>query len=342
MSSLDQDEADKQLQRAVPWVSDPQHQTQRDTETRRLQEDVIEAAKRLERESVKFEPPAGAGTAVGFRLSKGPIETRMREDERASRADRVDSEEKARKIWDQLKPQFISTPPQDELGLRNLALAASLVGAMAISAIVALVVVKLVHPPTMLSAEVSDTDRDQAAKASPLAALGALAKVSESHAKMTHADEPAIPSETLLASAHPDDIAPPKPADAASPRTAKVEPVQPEIAAPAAKPAPAASPTAEPPRAAPMPQDEISSLMKRGRDLIAAGDIASARLMLTLVAEAGNAEASFTLAGTFDPAVLATLPAIGVRADPAKARAWYTRAAEQGSFEARQRLQALR
>ena len=91
-----------------------------------------------------------------------------------------------------------------------------------------------------------------------------------------------------------------------------------------------------------MPQDEVASLLKRGRDLIAAGDIASARLLLTLVAEAGNAEASFALAGTFDPEVLARLPAIGVRADPAKARAWYGRAAEQGSQEARQRLQALR
>jgi TPR repeat protein len=31
-----------------------------------------------------------------------------------------------------------------------------------------------------------------------------------------------------------------------------------------------------------------------------------------------------------------------VQGDPAKARAWYARAAEQGSLEAKQRLQALR
>jgi TPR repeat protein len=72
------------------------------------------------------------------------------------------------------------------------------------------------------------------------------------------------------------------------------------------------------------------------------GDIASARLLLTLVAESGNPEACFILAGTFDPAVLAHLRAIGVRGDPAKARAWYARAAELGSLQARQRLQALR
>jgi TPR repeat protein len=68
------------------------------------------------------------------------------------------------------------------------------------------------------------------------------------------------------------------------------------------------------------------SLLKRGQDLLAAGDIASARLMLTLVAEAGNAEASFILAGTFDPTMLAKLRAVGVQGDPAKARAWYARA----------------
>jgi TPR repeat protein len=40
--------------------------------------------------------------------------------------------------------------------------------------------------------------------------------------------------------------------------------------------------------------------------------------------------------------VLANLRAIGVQGDPAKARAWYARAADLGSLEARQRLQALR
>jgi TPR repeat protein len=80
-------------------------------------------------------------------------------------------------------------------------------------------------------------------------------------------------------------------------------------------------------------------MLKRGQDLIAAGDIASGRLMLTHLAEAGDAEASFILAGTFDAAVLAKLRVVGVQPDPAKARAWYAKAAEQGSLEAKQRLQ---
>lgn len=340
MSSLDQEEADKQLQRAVPWVSDPQNREQLDSETRRLQEDVIEAAKRLEREAVTFLPPAEPGNALGLR----PSTARLREEGRASHADGLGSEEQTQKIWDQLRPQFITAPPQDGLGLRNLVLVASFLAAMAMSAIVALVVVNIAHPPTIISADVKSIvkSEERVAKGNLLAALGDFARISETQAKMTHADESAIPTENLLASAQPDDIAASKPAAALPPRTARVEPPQREITAPAADPAPAAKPVPEPPRATPLPQDEVAALLKRGRDLIAAGDIASARLILTLVAEAGNAEACFTLAGTFDPAVLARLQAIGVRADPAKAQTWYERAAEQGSLEARQRLQALR
>jgi hypothetical protein len=116
--------------------------------------------------------------------------------------------------------------------------------------------------------------------------------------------------------------------------------IKPAAIAPAPPPPPAAVP--EPQPTVTLTQDEITSLLKRGHDLIAAGDIASARLVLTHLADAGVAEASFALAGTFDPTVLENLRIVGMRPDPAKARAWYSRAAEQGSLEARQRLQALR
>jgi len=89
----------------------------------------------------------------------------------------------------------------------------------------------------------------------------------------------------------------------------------------------------------PMPRDEMSSLLKRGRALMAAGDIASARLILTRLAEGGSVDACLALAGTFDAAVLADMHVVGVQPDPAKARAWYLKAAEQGSPEARRRLQ---
>ena len=105
---------------------------------------------------------------------------------------------------------------------------------------------------------------------------------------------------------------------------------------------PAASAAPELRQTRSLPPDEIASLRKRGRDLFAAGDIASARLALTRVAEAGDAEGCFLLAGTYDPAMLSNVAVVGFDGDPTKARAWYARAAELGSQEARQRLQALR
>jgi len=336
MSSLDKDDADKQLQQAVPWVSDPHNREQRDEQTRRLQEEVVEAAKRLEREPVELpsQLPAETRTAVSFRLATARI-----------RKDDASPEDRARQIWAELKPEFIS-PPQDGLRVASLVMAA--LGAMAVSAMVALVVVNIVHVPTT-GADLAGEERAARGDSQSAATLGDLAKFSAAQAKMTHTDEPAVPAETLLASAPPNDIAAPKYPAAVTPQSVKVEPARPEIAAPAPSPVPTvnavpeprpASPVPQP--ASPLPQDEMVSLLKRGQDLLAAGDIASARLMLTLVAEAGNAEASFILAGTFDPTMLAKLRAVGVQGDPAKARAWYARAAELGSLEARQRLQALR
>ena len=337
MRTPDEDDTDKQLQRAVPWVTDPQNREQRDKETRRLEEDVVEAAKRLERESANL--PAVPRTTAGFRLA----EPRQRGDAEPGRRDENESgEDRARKIWAELKPQFGPRSTQD--GLPRLVIVAGFLAAMALSATAAMVVVNILPPP-MTSADVTSVEHapkneERAPKGNSFAAatLGDLAKISNAQAKMTRADEPAVPPETLLAAAAPNDIAAPKPFGPTSPPPANaiVEPARPEIATPVPSPIPVA--TASPA----LPPNEVASLLKRGRDLIASGDIAGARLMLTLVAESGSAEAAFVLAGTFDPDVLANLRAIGVQGDPAKARAWYARAAELGSLEARQRLQALR
>jgi hypothetical protein len=87
--------------------------------------------------------------------------------------------------------------------------------------------------------------------------------------------------------------------------------------------------------------EEIAILIKRGKDLLADGDLAAARLLLRRAAEAGSAEGALTLGTTFDPAVLRRLGAIGAMADPAKARQWYQRAAELGSSAASQQLAGL-
>src|SRR5262245_26027878 len=49
--------------------------------------------------------------------------------------------------------------------------------------------------------------------------------------------------------------------------------------------------------------DEIAVLLKRGKDLITAGDLAAARLVLRRAADANNAEAALALAATYDPLV---------------------------------------
>jgi TPR repeat protein len=87
--------------------------------------------------------------------------------------------------------------------------------------------------------------------------------------------------------------------------------------------------------------EEIDVLIKRGKDLLGDGDVAAARLLLRRAAEAGSAEAAFTLGTTFDPVSLQRLGAIGAIADLAQARQWYQRAAELGSSAASQQLAGL-
>jgi hypothetical protein len=87
--------------------------------------------------------------------------------------------------------------------------------------------------------------------------------------------------------------------------------------------------------------EEIDVLITRGKDLLADGDVAAARLLLRRAAEAGSAEGAFTLGTTFDPVSLARLGAIGAAPDLAQARQWYRRAAELGSSAASQQLAGL-
>jgi hypothetical protein len=296
-------------------------------ETRRPQEEALEASQRLRRKS--GEHPSQTGTApplraVGFR-----------------RDDQESAEEMHRRVWAALKPELMSPPPQDGLfGPSGRVFLAGSFGAVA--AAVALFVANVVQIPSIgggISRE-DEVGRGQAT------AFGNLRRVAASHAKMQPTDEPSVPPGTLLAVAPSSEILQPKssalqpPAPAAlEPARPELAPARPEIAAPTAA-APPASPALRPSPS--LSRDEVAAFLKRGRDLIAAGDIPSARLILTLVAEAGVAEASLVIAGTYDAVVLANVRVVGVQPDAAKARAWYERAAEQGSWEAKQRLLTLR
>ena len=136
----------------------------------------------------------------------------------------------------------------------------------------------------------------------------------------------------------------------------------PVIVPPAARVAavpPAASPTVAPPAAvappvaplaaSPSPQadvvrnldpKEILVLVKRGQELLASGDVQSARLLLQRGAEARDARAALLLGTTYDPALLKQLGANGL-ADVAQARNWYQKAREWGEPDAQRQLEAL-
>jgi hypothetical protein len=150
--------------------------------------------------------------------------------------------------------------------------------------------------------------------------------------------------------------------------TAAVEPTREEITmayqsampdgrAAAAPPLAAAPPAAAPVAAlppAPVPEpmiagdaihrldpNEIASALRRADDLIASGDLAAARLVLRRAANAGDARAAMTLAGTYDPVILEKLGVHGFVPDVAMARVWYEKAKKFGSAEAPQRLELL-
>jgi hypothetical protein len=320
MSSFFKDDADSEITRAAPWVSHPHHQEQ----MWRFQEQVVEDAQPLQCKFSKLS-------------SQNPAQADCQNSENFQWAASLpvkygEPEEISRRIWTALNPEFMPPPPRESVGLQVLATAAGVIAAMAAGAIitlVGLVVANVIQIPT-ISAGVSG---DQFSSASN---FRNLAKVSWAMAKMQPADDPPdTPDQavTALATASPNESAapsrpspkpaPPSTVDVARPKTA----------------APIAITTSQPGPTILLTRDEAASLFKRGRDLIAAGDIVGARMIFKHLADAGDVQATFMLASTFDAAVIATLKVIGVQPDPAKARAWYARAAELGSSEARQRLQ---
>ena len=116
----------------------------------------------------------------------------------------------------------------------------------------------------------------------------------------------------------------------------------PPAAAPPAVSAPPSSDAAVAQIAAlPLDSDEIAMLLKRGKDALSTGDLASARLLFRRAAEAGSAEAALALGATFDPLVIRRLGAIGAAPDAAQARQWYQKAVALGSTTASQPLAQL-
>jgi general secretion pathway protein A len=82
-------------------------------------------------------------------------------------------------------------------------------------------------------------------------------------------------------------------------------------------------------------------LIERGDELLATGDIASARLFFERAAALGSAAAAAAVGRSNDPSFLAARGVLGMPADEAAAERWYRLAAQEGDDEAPRLLQAL-
>ena len=87
--------------------------------------------------------------------------------------------------------------------------------------------------------------------------------------------------------------------------------------------------------------EELANLMQRAKGFLATGDLMSARLLLERAADAQEVDAALMLAQTYDPDVLGTSDVRNIVPEPAKARAWYQKAAQLGSADAQRRLAQL-
>lgn len=101
-----------------------------------------------------------------------------------------------------------------------------------------------------------------------------------------------------------------------------VEPPEPEISVSANSPA-------------------VDELLRRGRELMGLGDLASARLVFEMAAEQGSAEAATAAGNTYDPLYISEAGIQGAFADPTRATRWYQRAIKRGDQSATRHLEAL-
>jgi hypothetical protein len=140
------------------------------------------------------------------------------------------------------------------------------------------------------------------------------------------------PAQTATASAAPT----PQPIQPAPPPSAAVEAKTAVEAKPRQPPAAASTETAPQ-----LTANESAALVRRAQEILAAGDVREARLLLIRAAEAHNARAALMLAKTFDPTMASHLANPAPGHDLAQARGWYQKAREWGSPDAQRQLDAL-
>jgi hypothetical protein len=256
----------------------------------------------------------------------------------------VFAEAVARAIQEQGEPDLVEAPSVLQNRHAFLSIAARFAGAMAVSALVALVFVAafpasqnpadedgLASLPALKSLRSSLLpapqrkpapsllDRDDSGPVNQRLSLGVEVKSPDPGATVTIAEAPA---------------------SAAAVPSSPAAPTLQQQPQPIASPGPAIAARAEPPVREINP-DEVAGFVRRAQDLLATGDLQAARLLLLRAAQAHDARAALLLAKSFDPIVSKQFGMADAEPDLAQARNWYQKAEQWGASEARRELDAL-
>jgi hypothetical protein len=183
-------------------------------------------------------------------------------------------------------------------------------------------VLKEAPPAVALVSASANVDRAESSSEQPLLPFPAEKRLDERNSEVSSAVTPSPPDREEIATRPPSAPAP-------SPHQLDHD----EIAA--------SPPFLRPPAHNQFDQKEIIVFLNRGKNLIASGDLAAARIVLRRAVEANNAEAALALAATYDPLVLREFKVYGFTGDAAIARIWYEKATKLGSSVAPRRLEIL-
>lgn len=85
----------------------------------------------------------------------------------------------------------------------------------------------------------------------------------------------------------------------------------------------------------------IAELIEHGRKMVEVGYFPGARAYFQRAAEAGSAEAAFSVGATYDPSFIEDIGAQGIKPDTKQARIWYERAKALGHKDADAQISAL-
>ncbi len=254
-----------------------------------------------------------------------------------------------------LGPEWVPEPPQNAAPRRDLStLALHASGVFGVAALLAWVVVFVPSVTQIVRTAFSGISASTDSRTS-VPPSGVMASASVAPSSVTVKAPPEPPNGTVAAAEPPAPQAKerPDPREQRGPATsagaATIQPPTDQQTYPPeqTRPAPTREATTAAQQTAPdfvtrhIDPDELASMLRRADDFIKSGDLSSARLLLRRAGEAGSMQAALTLAGTFDPNVLAALSFQDGAADIAMARLWYERAEQLGSSEAPRRLRQL-